>query len=260
MKKSINALIIVIIMVLSGCSEAVSFNGNVKNVEQFTCKSYNAEDYDISSVSGAGIMLLNSSLEKYEERALRGFLFKCSGEAAIIRGVKTGDSESYYNNAGVIELEDGEKRTAITAFTLTKIKILEIFEGETIRLDDNALRAGDVITVYELPFLRKGDDGKDVLVIPYESYRFPILKDTEYILYLSRIRDGYVHHEKYPNAVTLNDCWLSGEDMFVLDDETKTITSSDDVKRINGNADRNYYLNEYLYPEVISKYGGNQED
>ncbi len=84
-KEKVKIFIMGLVLLLSGCSEAVSFNSNVENIDQFTCKSYNAEDY--------------------EERALRGSLFECTGEAAIIRGVKMGDSESCYNNAGVIELE-----------------------------------------------------------------------------------------------------------------------------------------------------------
>lgn len=194
------AFILVIITGVCGCNnekiEKQKGNGAVENRNDFVITEYKSDTHKVITNSNTNIVARYSTLESYERMAMLGYLFDCTGQALIIKGKKTGVSESFYKEDGFIVNSLGDKEHDITAFTLTQVEVEEIYDGALIRKDENTVKKGDVITIVETHYLKKDENGNEAVVIPYESQYIPMDEDNS-----------------------------------------------------------KYYMNEYLYPQVIAKYG-----
>jgi hypothetical protein len=173
-----------------------------------------------------------------------------SGIAAIILGKKVGDSESFYRDGGLFINDAGYKEQDITAFSLTQIEVLCVYDGVLIKAENATIKKGDILTLIESHWIEKDNSGKEIIRIPYGDPREPFADNTEYIMYLTKVNDG----AKLDKAI-LSNVWYSGQDMFIINDETRLIKSKEDVKKIKENDPSKYFMNEYLYPLVIEKYG-----
>lgn len=250
MKKIFLLMFVMILTIGSfGCTSQrviVKGSGEVQNKEDFTVAEYKADNKEIASISTASgsTLIAYSNLNGYENWLLSGRAYMCTGEAAIIRGKKIGLSESY------CRIYQNGSRENKTGFTLTNIEVLDVYDGESIKKDQTSLKKGDIITVYEEQYLTTDENGNNIIQYNYESIWNPIFDDTEYILYLSRIEDGYEYR-----GATLNNVWLPGPDMFVLDDKTKNIKSKDDAKNLAKEESKYFCMSPKLYPVVIEKYG-----
>jgi hypothetical protein len=247
----------ILLIVLSGCSDRSnhgslsSEKGEVVNRDEFTVSEYNVNEIYIpeQNQSASNSSFIYDTLESYEQSRMVVSSFH-SGTAAIVLGKKVGTSESYYRDGGLFVNDAGYKEQDITAFSLTQVEVLCVYDGVLIKAENATIKKGDIITVIESHWMEKDDSGKEIIRKPYGDPSVPIADNTVYIMYLSKINEGAKFHK-----AILNNVWVSGRDMFIINDETRLIRSREDVNNIKENDKSKYFMNEYLYPFVIEKYG-----
>lgn len=250
-------VLIVLTFSMYGCQSQneIKKMGDVANRTDFIITEFDSKtvERDPSNLGSSGLQIVLETISKLEEWHLKTNDGK-SGEAAIVKCKVLGKSESFYKDYGIFINNAGDKESDIAAFTLTQLEILETYDGELIKKNDALVKKGDVITFLSRYWLMKNESGDTFIKKIYQA-NFPILvEDNIYILYMYKWKDGY----EYEHAV-MNNVWSSFQGYFILNNETRQFKKEDDVKIINLNEDKNkkydYWLNPYLYPLVIEKYG-----